>query len=85
MKKPMTQDEYVRWVWETQSTWGIRRKQKLIRRCLWDRAGPAPAGTQQPVPLQRHRPGEVIDASDIAFNHASSIGDASAGVKERWT
>lgn len=27
--------------------------------------------------------GEVIDASDIAFNHTSSIGDASAGVKRR--
>lgn len=35
MKKPMTQDEYVRWVWRNQSTWGVRRRLRIIRACLY--------------------------------------------------
>lgn len=30
MRRPMTQDEYVRHIWNTQSRWGIRRRNRII-------------------------------------------------------
>lgn len=31
MKRPMTQDEYIRQIWNSQSRWGIRRRNRIIR------------------------------------------------------
>lgn len=38
-KKPLTQDEAVRWVWYNQSEWGRQRKHKIRLFCAFVGAG----------------------------------------------